>query len=89
MAAGKFAKGMCQRCSFVFKLSALRRDGDTNLMVCAPCYDIEHPAEEPFDSSDNPTLASPAPDIEAAQTVPTALAASLGLASGEYFGGGT
>lgn len=89
MAAGKTAKGQCQRCGFVYKLTQLIEDGETNLLVCNDCYDIPHPAKSPFDATDDPTLARPAPDLDEAQTTPTSLASSLGLASGEYFGGGT
>ena len=99
MAAGKHAKGQCARCGFVYKLIQLIEDGDTNLLVCNDCYDIPHPSEQPFDATDDPSLERPAPDsfviapgapaAASPELVPTSLAASLGLTSGTYFGGGT
>lgn len=89
MATGKHAKGQCQRCSFVYKLTELVEDGETSLLVCKACYDMPHPAKQPFDATDDPTLSHPAPDLDPAQTTPTSLASALGLASGTYFGGST
>lgn len=90
-ARGKHAKGQCQRCGFVFKLDALIPDGETNLLVCNDCYDIPHPAEEPFDASDAIALARPAPDLDraASTVVPTQLVDAFGFVDGTYFGGGT
>lgn len=64
-ATGKNAIGLCQRCGFQYKLSQLREDGETNLLVCTPCYDIEHPAEKPIDATDAISLRRPAPDVDA------------------------
>lgn len=65
-ATGKRAIGLCQRCGFVYKLNRLRPDGETNLLVCATCYDVKHPAEEPVNVSDATALRRPAPDLDEA-----------------------
>lgn len=65
-ATGKHAVGQCQRCGFKYKYSELRDDGDTNLIVCASCYDEKHPAEEPISAKDNIALYRPAPDLDEA-----------------------
>lgn len=65
-ATGKRAIGLCQRCGFVYKLDRLRQDGENNLLVCATCYDIKHPAEEPVNVADAMALRRPAPDLDEA-----------------------
>lgn len=65
-AKGKNAIGLCQRCGFKFKLSALREDGDTHLLVCSECFDIPHPAERPINAADAMALRRPSPDVDAA-----------------------
>lgn len=64
-ATGKHALGECQRCGFTYKLSKLRPDEETNLLVCGSCFDIKHPAETPIDASDAIGLERPAPDLDA------------------------
>lgn len=89
-AKGTHAIGQCQRCGFVYKRSKLRQDGDTRILVCATCYDIEHPAERPRAMHDAVALQRPAPDLDAdaSRTIPTGpLVTELGF--DQYFGGGT
>lgn len=64
-AKGTHALGLCQRCGFQYKLSQLREDGDTALLVCNSCFDIAHPAEQPIDATDAIALRRPSPDVEA------------------------
>ena len=64
-ARGNHALGLCQRCGFQYRLSQLREDGDTALLVCSSCYDIEHPAETPIDASEAIVLRRPSPDVDA------------------------
>ena len=65
MATGKHAIGLCQRCSFVFKLTALRQDGDSKLLVCSGCWDEYHPSKRPIRTKDNQTIKRPAIDLDA------------------------
>ena len=94
-AKGKHAVGLCQRCGEKLKLSELRPDGQTNLLVCGSCYDIKHPSERPIRTDDAIALRRPAPDLDAvaSREIPAAfdepLVDSLGWTSGTYFGGGT
>ena len=64
-AKGNHALGLCQRCGFQYKLSQLREDGDTALLVCNSCFDIAHPAETPIDATDAISLRRPSPDVDA------------------------
>lgn len=64
--SGKNAIGQCQRCGFVYKLSRLRQDGETELLVCGSCYDEKHPSETPVRVADAFILRRPAPDLDAA-----------------------
>lgn len=45
--AGKYAIGLCDICSFRYKLSELksvyRRGMDTHLLACPKCHDKDHP----------------------------------------------
>ena len=63
-APGRNAVGFCRRCGDKVKLSALRPDGENNLLVCRDCYDIKHPAKMPIDTSDAMLLKNPAPDLD-------------------------
>ena len=88
-AKGKHAVGYCRKCGDKRKLSELRRDGDTNLMVCDECYDIKHPAEEPIRTSDAVALRNPAPDINPAAGRVLADDRPIGeilFGAGNYFG---
>ena len=64
-ATGKHAIGLCQRCSFVYKLSALREDGEGNLLVCSSCWDEYHPSKRPVRTADAMALKRPAIDLDA------------------------
>ena len=90
-ARGKKAVGLCQRCSFKYAYSTLRRDGDTNLIVCPECYDIEHPAERPIPTKDSTALYRPARDLDATASRTQTLGQLRDeLFAGEnIFGGGT
>jgi hypothetical protein len=48
-AAGKHAKGLCDRCGLTFKLAELRPQvvnrKATNLRVCRACEDEDHPQQ--------------------------------------------
>lgn len=89
-ASGKHAVGQCQRCGFKFPYRELREDGDTNLKVCADCYDISHPAEEPLSAADNIALYKPAPDLDDDSAGDVSGSVTDNLFPGEpVFGGGT
>ena len=45
-ALGKFALGLCDRCSFEYKLSELKQEW-TGFKVCSSCYEPKHPQLEP------------------------------------------
>ena len=64
-ATGKVALGECRKCGFIYKLSALRPDGENKLLVCKDCYDIRHPAKRPIDTSDASVLRNPAVELDA------------------------
>ena len=87
-ASGKHAIGLCQRCSFVFKLSKLREDGENKLLVCAACWDEKHPAETPVNVSDAVALRRPAIDVDATNANALADSRVLGAVLGftNYFG---
>jgi hypothetical protein len=88
-ARGKHAVGQCQQCGGKYKLSALRPDGQTNLMVCGGCYDIKHPAERPVRTDDAVALRRPAPDLDAAASRVLDDDRPLGevlFGAGNYFG---
>jgi hypothetical protein len=46
-ATGKHALGSCDRCGWNFRLNALKElivnEAKTNLLVCAACFDKDHP----------------------------------------------
>lgn len=89
-AKGTHALGQCQRCGFVFKRSKLKQDGDTRLLVCSSCFDVQHPAERPRALHDAVALQRPAPDLdEAASRVITTGSLVEELGFDQYFGGGT
>lgn len=47
---GKYAKGTCDRCGFVYKLNSLKplvvNRGQTGLLVCGECWEEDHPQYE-------------------------------------------
>jgi hypothetical protein len=88
-AKGNRAVGLCQKCGGKYKLSVLRPDGETNLLVCGDCYDIEHPAERPVRTDDAVALRRPAPDLDAAASRVLDDDRPLGevlFGAGNYFG---
>ena len=52
-ALGKFAKGLCDRCSFEYKLSELREEWN-GAKVCPDCYEPKHPQLEPLTATADP-----------------------------------
>ena len=68
-ALGKFALGLCDRCSFEYKLSELKEEW-TGFKVCRNCYEPKHPQLEPEPHvSDPEALYKPRPnnDTEAGE----------------------
>ena len=45
-ATGKFAKGLCDRCGFEYKLLELKEEWN-GLKVCPNCYEPKHPQLDP------------------------------------------
>ncbi len=87
-ATGKHSLGECRRCGFIYKLSALRPDGETKLLVCKECFDIYHPAKRPIDTSDATVLRNPARELNLAESRELTDARPLGEVLGfdNYFG---
>jgi len=52
-ALGKFAKGLCDRCAFEYKLSELREEWN-GAKVCPDCYEPKHPQLEPLTATSDP-----------------------------------
>ena len=52
-ALGKFAKGLCDRCAFEYKLSELREEWNGE-KVCPDCYEPKHPQLEPLTATADP-----------------------------------
>ena len=52
-ALGKFAKGLCHRCAFEYKLSELREEWN-GAKVCPDCYEPKHPQLEPLTATADP-----------------------------------
>ena len=52
-ALGKFAKGLCDRCAFEYKLSELREEWN-GAKVCHDCYEPKHPQLEPLTATADP-----------------------------------
>lgn len=77
-ASGKHALGICDRCSWTFKLHELKeeivRTRPTGLLVCSECWSDDHPQnmEGMYPVDDPQALRNPRPD--------TGLAASRGAA---------
>ena len=46
-AVGKFAKALCDRCAFEYKLNELKEEWN-GLKVCPSCYEPKHPQLEPL-----------------------------------------
>ena len=61
-ALGKFAKGLCDRCAFEYKLSELREEWN-GAKVCPDCYEPKHPQLEPLTATADPeALYKPRPN---------------------------
>ena len=61
-ATGKFAKALCDRCGFEYKLLELREEWN-NLKVCPSCYEPKHPQLEPLRAKADPeSLYKPRPN---------------------------
>jgi PHP family Zn ribbon phosphoesterase len=61
-AKGKYALGICDRCSFEFKLLQLKKEW-TGFKVCDDCYEPKHPQLEPKRNvSDAIALQDPRPE---------------------------
>ena len=52
-ALGKFAKGLCDRCAFEYKLSELREEWN-GAKVCPDCYEPNPPQLEPLTATADP-----------------------------------
>ena len=52
-ALGKFAKGLCDRCAFEYKLSELREEWN-GAKVCPDCYEPKHPQLDPLTATADP-----------------------------------
>ena len=63
-AAGKFARALCDRCGFEYKLSQLREEWN-GLKTCRDCFDPKHPQLEPLPHvSDPEALYKPRPNTD-------------------------
>ena len=61
-ALGKFAKGLCDRCAFEYKLHELKEEWN-GLKVCSTCYEPKHPQLEPITVKADPeALYKPRPN---------------------------
>ena len=61
-ALGKFARALCDRCGFEYKLSELREEW-TGSKVCSQCYEPKHPQLEPLTATADPeALYKPRPN---------------------------
>jgi hypothetical protein len=67
-AAGKKAKGVCDRCGFIYKIRELKgetiKGTKTNLKVCSTCWNPDHPQLRlgEFPVHDPQGLRDPRPD---------------------------
>jgi|TARA_R100000030_G_scaffold74376_1_gene57613 NAD-dependent SIR2 family protein deacetylase len=61
-AVGKFAKALCDRCAFEYKLNELKEEWN-GLKVCPSCYEPKHPQLEPLTVKADPeALYKPRPN---------------------------
>jgi len=61
-ASGKFAKALCDRCAFEYKLNDLKEEWN-GLKVCPSCYEPKHPQLEPLTATADPeALYKPRPN---------------------------
>ena len=52
-ALGKYSKGQCDRCGFVYKYLQLKTEWN-GLKVCSECYEPKHPQLEPVPTPTDP-----------------------------------
>ena len=52
-ALGKFAKALCDRCGFEYKLNELKQEWN-GLKTCPDCYEPKHPQLEPLTATADP-----------------------------------
>lgn len=79
-AEGRKAWGECERCGLRFLLNDLINDGHKqDLLVCQPCWDMDHPQENLPEVVDPITLYEPTGDLDAAaaRTIAESLSISL------------
>ena len=63
-ASGKFARALCDRCSFEYKLHELKEEW-TGFKVCSSCYEPKHPQLDPIRVGPDPqALRNPKPRVE-------------------------
>lgn len=68
-ASGKFAVAECDRCGFKYKLKQLKtltiRGKKINLLVCASCWEADHPQNSlgRFPVNDYQAIKNPRPDL--------------------------
>jgi NMD protein affecting ribosome stability and mRNA decay len=61
-ALGKFARALCDRCAFEYKLSELKQEWN-GAKVCSECYESKHPQLEPLTAKADPeALYKPRPN---------------------------
>tara|TARA_R100000781_G_scaffold26147_3_gene19217 strand:- start:1695 stop:2036 length:342 start_codon:yes stop_codon:yes gene_type:complete len=61
-ATGKFAKALCDRCGFEYKLLDLKEEWN-GLKTCRSCYEPKHPQLEPLTATADPeALYKPRPN---------------------------
>ena len=64
-ALGKFAKALCDRCGFEYKLLDLKEEWN-GAKVCPHCYEPKHPQLEPLTATaDSEALYKPRPNNDA------------------------
>lgn len=76
---GGAPRGECDRCSFVYRRSELRRQMryqgetlvDTGLLVCPTCHDVDHPFRTSRKLTDPVSIKDPRPPREGFIAVPT------------------
>ena len=61
-ASGKFAKALCDRCGFEYKLNELKQEWNGS-KTCSDCYEPKHPQLEPLTATSDPeALYKPRPN---------------------------
>lgn len=68
-ALGKYAKAICDRCGFEYKLSALKEEWN-GLKTCPECFEPKHPQlDPPYHPADAVALHDPRPARQEPVTV--------------------